>query len=116
MVWIDYKQISYCVRALIINSMEVLTDNGEIRLKTSQERDSVVVEISDTGPAMPKEIRESLTTPFVDTQELGTGTGLPVCRAILERHGNEFIIEDRPGGGTVYKMKLPIKKGESLNE
>ncbi len=110
MVCIDYKQIAYCVRALIINSMELLPGSGEILLRTVTDGERVVVELSDDGPGLAPEMREALTTPFAATQQMGTGSGLPLCRTILERQGNELLIEDRPGGGTTYMISLPIRK------
>lgn len=110
MVCIDYKQIAYCVRALIINSMELLPGSGEILLRTVTDGERVVVELSDDGPGLAPEMREALTTPFAATQQMGTGSGLPLCRTILEKQGNELLIEDRPGGGTTYMISLPIRK------
>ncbi len=56
------------------------------------------------------EMKDALMTPFMDTETLGQGVGLPLCRMILERHGSSFAIEDRPGGGTRYCIILNQKK------
>ena len=115
MLHIDYKQIAYCVRSVIINAMDFMAGNGNVWLKTHLDGDVVVVEISDDGPAQSREMRELLTTPFGTTQELGTGYGLPLCKTILEKNGNELSLSDRPGGGTIYAIRLNIKKGDNIN-
>lgn len=111
-VWIDYKQIAYCVKTIIATAMNNLAGGGEIAIETAQEGDEVVITISDDGASLSQEALESLTTPFFVTQELGAGVGLPLCRSILERHGSSLDIRNRPQGGTTYIVRLPCKKEE----
>ena len=112
---IDYKQVAFCVRALIIDALESMDSSGLLWLKTHLTSDAVVVEISDNGASLSPEIREAFATPFVAGHELGTGSRLPLCRTILEKNGEELLIEDRPGGGITRIIRLPIKKGENVH-
>lgn len=111
-VWIDYKQIAYCIKTIIVTAMDNLAGGGEIVIKTVQEGDEVVITISDDGPSLSPEALQSLTTPFFVSQELGSGVGLPLCKSILERHGSSLVIQSRPQGGTTYIVRLPGKKEE----
>lgn len=110
-VSIDYRQISYCIKTIITSALETITAEGEIFIRTWRDDGVVVVKISDNGTPFSPEMVEPLTTPFMVTQNLGTGVGLPLCKTILEKHGSPFIIESSPEGGTQYIIKLQIKEG-----
>ncbi|MBT0653400.1 sensor histidine kinase [Geomobilimonas luticola] len=109
-VSIDYRQISYCIKTIITSALETATAEGEIVIRTWRDDGVVVVKISDNGTPLSPEMVETLTTPFMVTQNLGTGVGLPLCKTILEKHGSPFIIESSPEGGTHYIIRLPIKE------
>ncbi len=52
--------------------------------------------IEDNGKGLPIEQRERLTEPYVTTRAKGTGLGLAIVKKIMEDHGGELILEDRP--------------------
>ncbi|GFE57448.1 sensor histidine kinase [Geobacter sp. AOG1] len=110
-VSIDYRKIAYCIKTIITSSLETITGEGEIVIRTWRDDGVVAVKISDNGTPLSPEMVETLTTPFMVTQNLGTGAGLPLCKTILEKHGSPFIIESSPEGGTQYIIRLPIKEG-----
>jgi len=111
--FIDYKQIAFCIRAIIGGSMEALGEGGEIRVRTGLDGDVIVVDIADNGNNISPEAREALTTPFFATQELGNGAGLAICKTILNKHGLPFVMESIPEGGTRYIIRLPSTKEEA---
>jgi signal transduction histidine kinase len=103
---IDYKKIAYCVRTVMGNSLENVRGVTAISILTRADDDAVYIEVSDNGdPYTPIE-QDSIVTPFAATQELGSGLGLPLCKTILERYGNHFLIETPPEGGTKYTIRL----------
>ncbi|EKD59451.1 MAG: GAF protein [uncultured bacterium] len=59
---------------------------------------------------MTETAQEALTAPFFQTQEMGEGVGLALCKSILERQGNSLTIFSRPGGGNTYSIRLLTKK------
>jgi signal transduction histidine kinase len=114
--WLDYKQIAYCLRTIInyvatnqqaVNSIEVETCPGD---------GSIMLCINDNGTPLLPEMKAALLTPFMETETLGQGVGLPLCRVILERHGSALEIEDRPGGGTRYCIILQQQKEDQDHE
>lgn len=111
--YIDYRQIAYCVKTILNTAAEFMPDGGEVTVRTWQEGDAVVLGIADTGAALTHEALEALTTPFSETQDLGIGLGLPLCKTILEKNGIPFLMESSPAGGTTYTIRLPLHKEDN---
>lgn len=109
-VWLDYKQISYCLKTIIKHIYENQPTVDRIEIKTCQEEGGILLCVSDNGTPIPVDMKNALMTPFMETETLGQGVGLPLCRIILERHGSSFSIEDRPDGGTRYCIILAQEK------
>jgi len=62
------------------------------------------VQVSDNGRGLPKSGRERLTEPYVTTRVKGTGLGLAIVKKIMEDHGGQLHLADRPGGGAVVTL------------
>lgn len=110
--WLDYKQIAYCLKTIINHIALNQSAVDRIEIQTRQENAAIMLCISDNGTALTAETKNNLMTPFMETESLGQGIGLPLCRIILERHGSEFTIDDRPEGGTRYCIILHHQKEE----
>ena len=98
---------------LIDNAIDAAGPGGEIRLRTSQETDTVLVEIVDNGPGIPEEIRSKVFEPFFTTKDVGKGTGLGlqiVHRIVRETHHGEIEIDSKPGE-TRFRIRLPVSAG-----
>ena len=99
---------------LVMNAMQSLPQapayQHEIGITTATRGDCVVIEVSDTGPGVPVAQRERIFEPFFTTKPIGEGTGLGlfVCRNIVRAYAGEVSVEDRPGGGAVFRVELPI--------
>lgn len=71
---------------------------------------SVAVEVSDTGPGIPADVRGQVMTPFFTTKRTGTGLGLPLARHFVALHGGSLQIESRAGQGTTVRVSLPLRR------
>jgi signal transduction histidine kinase len=111
-VLIDYKQISYCVRTLLISTLENRTPGGEIVFRSRWWESVVELELEDLHANLPVEALGNLSTPFSSTQDLGVAgvVGLPICRTILEKSGNLLEIAKTQEGGMRYTIRLNLEK------
>ncbi|MFO8038242.1 MAG: ATP-binding protein [Sodalinema sp.] len=72
----------------------------------------VVIEIADNGPGMSDEVRSQIYDPFFTTKALGKGTGLGLAisrQIIVEKHHGRLFCDSRPGGGTQFKIWIPLR-------
>jgi signal transduction histidine kinase len=97
---------------LIDNAIDAMQGNGELRIKTYQDSDDVVVEIGDTGTGIPIQARPHIFEPFFTTKGVGKGTGLGLDisrRIVVQRHHGEIWFESQPGD-TRFWIRLPVKQ------
>ncbi|WP_179957047.1 ATP-binding protein [Amycolatopsis anabasis] len=95
---------------LIDNAVGAMNGSGTLTVHTGRTADRVRVEIRDTGPGIPAEIRERIFEPFFSTKPAGEGTGLGLDisrRIIVDRHGGALRVESEPGD-TRFEILLPL--------
>jgi two-component system, LuxR family, sensor kinase FixL len=108
MVIADRIEIQQVLLNLIRNALEAMEGQHrrQIHLAAIPRPELVEVEVSDTGPGVPPEVRERFCEPFVTTKPNGMGIGLSICRKIIDNHGGRFWVEDNPGGGASFRFTL----------
>jgi two-component system sensor kinase FixL len=110
-VFLDKIQIHQVITNLVRNSIDALdgVTRREIVISTRRAgKDSIEIEIADTGPGLAPEITDRLFQPFVTTKPWGLGIGLSICRSIVDAHGGRLWASDNPGGGTIFRVRLPL--------
>jgi signal transduction histidine kinase/CheY-like chemotaxis protein len=99
---------------LIVNAYQALPPDApahnQVHVATRFEGGAIVVEIADSGPGVPLADRELIFEPFFSTKEIGQGTGLGlfVCRNIVRGFSGDIEVGDRPGGGALFRVTLPM--------
>jgi len=88
---------------LLLNACEAQPGGGEVRAVARREESKAIVEIADRGPGVLPAEAGKVFEPFYTTKG-STGLGLSICYAIARRHEAELRLEERPGGGAVFKM------------
>ncbi|MGZ8459254.1 MAG: response regulator [Candidatus Deferrimicrobiaceae bacterium] len=104
----DPAEICRVVCNLLINAVEAMPKGGEISLATFHEGDQVLLEVSDTGIGMSKEVRERIFEPFFTTKEIGQGLGTSIIYGIVARHGGDIRVSSMEGRGTTFHLRLPV--------
>jgi signal transduction histidine kinase/ActR/RegA family two-component response regulator len=93
---------------MIYNAIDAMPSGGEVRVSAQENRDRVVIHITDTGTGMTPEVKQRLFDPFFTTKgKAGTGMGLAVSFGIIRRHEGSIEVESEPGRGTTFKISLP---------
>ena len=100
---------------LLMNAAQALPEGqaskNEIRVTTSLSASgTVLVEVSDTGPGIPPEVRGRIFEPFFTTKPIGIGTGLglAICHGIVTSLGGKLSVESGKSKGTLFRVELPI--------
>ncbi len=94
---------------LVRNALEASGPDGQVSVWVGARDGQTVVEVTDTGPGIPEELREKVFEPFFTTRSErgGTGLGLAISRDIIRQLGGEIELESPPEGGTVVRFRLP---------
>ena len=120
----DQGQIEQVLVNIIVNAYQAMPNGGEILLKTMKvgHKDMpgriykprpghyALVEITDNGVGMDKDIMAHVFEPFFTTKELGRGTGLGLASAygIVTGHGGYIDVDSEVGKGSTFKIYLPV--------
>ena len=81
---------------LIENARDAMDGSGTLTIRTRRDGDCAVVEIEDTGPGIPPEIRNRIFEPFFTTKPVGQGTGLGLdvsFRVVVNRHHGDLRVD-----------------------
>jgi PAS domain S-box-containing protein len=106
----DGDLVRAMVLNLLLNAAQAMTGRGgRITVTTGRRRDMAVLEIRDTGPGIPAEIRDQIFEPFFTTKARGGGLGLPIARRTAELHGGAITLDAPADGGTIITVSLPIR-------
>ena len=110
----DRLLLKQCFQNLIQNSIEAMPRGGKLNIRLGElpitpHEESILVEISDTGYGIPREIQKKIFNPFFTSKEKGTGLGLSLVKKIVNLHQGNIELESEPNQGTTFRIYLPIK-------
>ena len=103
----DATMITITIQNLLINSAQAMAGHGSIRITFGREEGWQVIEIADTGPGIPAEIRAALFRPFKTTKARGTGLGMATAKRLTELQNGRIEAASPPSGGTVITLRFP---------
>jgi len=86
------------------------TYSPKLMVRTFRKDNTVTIEIEDTGPGIPDEIKDKILQPFFTTKKgtQGTGLGLSITNDIIKAHGGQLSISSSPGDGSTFTIQLPL--------
>ena len=106
----DKIQIEQVLLNLLRNAAEAVAEQPirKVALAAELGGDGVEIRVSDNGPELSDDVRERLFQPFVSTKGTGMGVGLSICNTIVKAHDGRIWAEENPGGGTIFRIVLPL--------
>jgi signal transduction histidine kinase len=133
----DVVQLRQVFENLLLNALEAVGTVGTVTVETtmipapaagsipyrSSERKAndpwqrfdhfAVIRVSDTGPGIDEKNRERIFYPFYTTKKQGSGVGLSMAKKIVNSHRGTIDIDNAPGGGAVFTVRLPMVPGRA---
>jgi signal transduction histidine kinase len=95
---------------LIGNAVDAMDGRGQLTVRSRRDEAEAVIQIIDSGPGVPAEVRDRLFDPFVTTKPVGMGTGLGLSisrNIVVDHHGGTIEVRSEPGH-TCFEVRLPL--------
>jgi two-component system NtrC family sensor kinase len=113
MTVLDPSQLERVFMNIIINAAEAMDGKGGLVLTTRHDPGTEHIEVTfaDTGPGISPENLKRVFSPFFTTKDAGhgVGLGLAISYGIVKDHGGDVRVENPPGGGARFVVRLPVR-------
>lgn len=105
---VDLSLIEQVLINLITNAAEALKERPvkRIILSAIEEKQGLVIRVSDTGTGIEPELLDKIFVPFFSTKKTGSGIGLSLCRQIMLLHKGNISVVSQPGEGSVFELEF----------
>lgn len=109
----DIEKIKQVLYNIIGNAIKFTPDKGLIKVSLTQNKNHVLISVSDTGIGIPKDKLDNLFEPFFQIEGHlkrsvpGTGLGLTISKHIIELHHGKIIVESQLNKGSTFTIVLP---------
>nr|MBA3889731.1 response regulator [Gemmatimonadaceae bacterium] len=114
----DARQLQQVCLNLLTNAIQAIaaSGTGEVRIATRLDGRHVLLEVSDTGPGIPSDVRARIFEPFFTTkgEGEGTGLGLSVSFGIVSAHGGAITVAETSSSGTTFRVALPAADAPAI--
>jgi two-component system sensor histidine kinase KdpD len=111
---LDFSLFGQVLVNLLDNAVKYSPADTLIEVNVNQKEDSVVIDVCDRGVGIPASDLERVFDKFYRVQRpeniSGTGLGLTICKGIVEIHGGKIRASNRPEGGTIITVSIPMEK------
>jgi signal transduction histidine kinase len=107
----DAIRLGQAINNLLDNALKYTPAGGKVTLATRVEPGAVVLVVTDNGPGVPLAEREAVFRRLyrgdASRSQRGLGLGLSLVKAIVEAHGGTVVVDEAPGGGAQFTVRLP---------
>jgi two-component system, NtrC family, sensor kinase len=95
---------------LVLNAKDAMEGGGVLTIRSRQDKDSIRIEVRDTGQGIAPENLQRIYDPFFTTKvaRKGTGLGLSVTYGIVQEHGGSIEVRSQVGQGTTFVLDFPL--------
>jgi two-component system sensor histidine kinase KdpD len=113
LVPMDGLLVGQVVTNLLDNALKYTPEGSPLEISSRIEQGQWVVEVADHGPGVPEKDLAHLFDKFYrgpqKEKKSGAGLGLAICKGIVDIHGGALTAENRPGGGMIFRLALPLE-------
>jgi PAS domain S-box-containing protein len=116
----DRSRLGQVLDNLISNALKFTPRSGRVSVRVSVADDAALIEVADTGVGIPVEEQDRLFERFFRSSTAtehaipGTGLGLTIAKAIVERHDGTIDVESAEEAGTTVRVRLPIRAPKAV--
>jgi signal transduction histidine kinase len=104
----DPDMIKQVVLNLVTNAMEAMSDGGRLRIAVRGTVDAVTLEITDSGPGIPPDLRDKVFQLYFTTKPRGSGIGLAMTYRAVQLHNGTITFTSEEGQGTTFYLQFPV--------
>ncbi|HLH42573.1 MAG TPA: ATP-binding protein [Bryobacteraceae bacterium] len=109
----DTDMLKQAILNLISNAMEAMKNGGDLRLKVDRRDGAVSLEIADSGPGIPEELRDKVFQLYFTTKTKGSGIGLALTYRAVQLHNGTIAFTSEEGRGTTFRLQFPAVVGHA---
>jgi nitrogen fixation/metabolism regulation signal transduction histidine kinase len=109
-VEMDRQMLRRVLINLVSNALQAIGRNGgsgKVVVRLGTDAGDVVLDVEDSGPGIPDDMREAVFDPYVTTRTDGTGLGLAIVKKIVVEHGGSISASRSELGGAKLRVRLP---------
>jgi signal transduction histidine kinase len=110
-LYADPLEVEQIFSNLVGNSLQEMTEGGELNILLKADMNKLCIEVADSGPGIASENLEQIFDPFFTTRKRGTGFGLSVVKRIVKSYGGCILAESPATGGALIKIEFPLLQG-----
>jgi len=105
----DRAQLQQVFLNLMDNALDAVGQGGRVRVTSRADGSWLTVKVNDSGPGVPADLAGRIFDPFFTTKDpgQGTGLGLSISHSITQRLGGSLELENHPGQGATFVVRLP---------
>jgi K+-sensing histidine kinase KdpD len=104
---VNKGQIQQVLLNLLLNSMQAMPEGGGITITTDVSGNMIHIDVGDTGPGIPGDVRAHIFDSFLSGRPGGTGLGLAIAKRIMVAHHGDIALLKTGRGGTTFRLALP---------
>ena len=105
---VDVSQFSLAISNLLINSIQAVSEKGEIHLFTRASKKNLFVVITDNGEGISKEDLPRIFDFMFSTKPTGSGLGLSTAKKIISDHHGDISVKSGINKGSVFRIRIPL--------
>jgi signal transduction histidine kinase len=107
---IDVSQFNLAISNLLINSIQAVSEKGEIHLSTRKSKKNLFVVIQDNGVGISRETLPKIFDFMFSTKPTGSGLGLSISKKIISDHHGEISVRSEVNKGSTFRIRIPLNE------